>query len=126
MAYRLEWYLQDRILLTTYEGTLTLENLREVNQATKDLIETSPYAPVHNIIDSRNLDHFPKSLNEMSQVADVLKNAKAGWFIVINHNPVQNFIVTILANTFKTTIKSARSMDEALDILYRMDLSLEK
>lgn len=123
MPYQIEWHLENHVLMTTYEGELTIDELRESNQNTKDFVENTSHT-VHNIVDINALEKFPTTIKEMIGVADSLKHENIGWFVIIGSNRLQSFVVGVLAQIFGAQIKSVNTLEEALTFLRNVDSDL--
>lgn len=123
MAYSIKWYIEEKVILTTYESTLTLEELKESNQQTIDFANHSTQK-VHNIIDIRTLEKFPTNIIEMLHVSNSLKHENIGWFVILGSSSLQRYVVGLLGQLFNAQVSSVNKFEEALDLLRSKDSNL--
>ena len=125
MPVEVSWYIEDRIIYSSYSGNVTIDDVRKGTQAVKKLAyEGTPL--VHNIADMLEIDTFPKNIRQIRSVIEQLDNNILGWTLIINHNKLLRFIVSSISQLAKARFRIFESGDEALDFLYRMDTSLPK
>jgi hypothetical protein len=123
MAYQLTWYRDKRILLGTFSGGLTVNDLAEVNTIGTDMIRQGD-PPVHDIIDALALDKVPLDLKLLKKSMQLFQEPNLGWVIVIAKNPLFGFFGSILSQAAGKNVRVVSTWDEALSILARVDMTL--
>jgi hypothetical protein len=123
MSYELTWYREKRILLGTFNGIISPNDLIEVNDAAAAMIrEGTP--PVHDIINALALDKVPFDLKMLNRSMQWFKEPNLGWVIVIAKNPMFGFFGSILSQAAGKNVQVVSTWDEALAILAQVDSSL--
>ncbi len=122
MPYEISWYKDKRIIHARFYDTLTLEEMRSFFEELKRFRE-SGVDPVHVLSDVRSLKRFPMSLPAIREVIPVLDGLGVD-VLVGDHNPMIQFMVTVVAQFSNLELRQARTIDTALDILARLDPSL--
>jgi len=80
------------------------------------------------LVDLTNLRHYPLRVSEeVWSITQCLRHAQMGWMLVINHgaNPMAHFIATVVSKTTGVKMRFVKSREEAMEILQRMDLTLQ-
>ena len=125
MAYKVEWLVEKRVLLSRYEGIITLEDARgQVREGNILLRQGIPLT--HSIIDLSAVEKLPSlqlasefMSTDMSEVRD-----KLGWTIVITNNTFLKFASSLFVPMFKVRQRFYGSLDEALAFLQEDDNTL--
>jgi hypothetical protein len=123
MAYQLSWYRDNKILLGTFNGVLTPDDLLDVNTIGTDMLRQGN-PPVHDIIDALALEKVPFDLKLLKKSMQLFKEPNLGWVIVIAQNPLFAFFGSILSQAAGKNVRVVATWDEALAILARVDSSL--
>ena len=125
MPYKVQWLVEKRVLLSQYEGTVSIEDARgQVSEGNAMLRQGIPLT--HSIIDMSKVDKLP-SLQlasefmsiDLSEVRD-----KLGWTIVITNNKFLKFASSLFVPMFKVRQRFFGSLDEALAFLQEEDSTL--
>lgn len=98
MPAEITWYYPQRLIYERFYGMITLDELdhiqtRFVNQLQEGI------APVHAIIDFRDVTDYPRNLLEIRRVLRPTSTEPLGWVIIINQNALLQFLVTVLTQT---------------------------
>ena len=122
MPYEISWYTAKRIIHARFYDTLTLEEMRDFFE---DLMRfrNSGEDPVHILSDVTTLQGFPMSLPAIREVIPALDGLGVDVLVGV-HNPMIQFMVTVVAQFSNLELRQAETLDEALDILARLDASL--
>ena len=125
MPYKVQWLVEKRILLSQYEGTVTIEDARgQVSEGNAMLRQGIPLT--HSIIDMSKVDKLPSlqlasefMSTDLSEVRD-----KLGWTIVLTNNKFLKFASSLFVPMFKVRQRFFGSLDEALIFLQEEDSTL--
>jgi len=125
MPYKVEWLVEKRVLLSRYEGILTMEDARgQVKEGNALLRDGIPLT--HSIIDMSRVEKLPSlqlasefMSTDLSEVRD-----KLGWTIVITNNKFLKFASSLFVPMFKVRQRFFGSLDEALTFLQEEDSTL--
>ena len=78
---------------------------------------------MHVLSDVRALKRFPMSLPAIREVIPALDGFGVD-ILVGDHNTIIQFMVTVVSQLSKLELRQAKTIDEALAILVRLDASL--
>ena len=125
MPYKVQWLVEKRVLLSEYQGILTIEDARgQVSEGNALLRQGIPLT--HSIIDMSKVDKLPSlqlasefMSTDLSEVRD-----KLGWTIVLTNNKFLKFASSLFVPMFKVRQRFFGSLDEALIFLQEEDSTL--
>ena len=67
MTGKNEWYIEDKILVTYYEGEVSLDGLRQTTEETLAMLDESAAEQVHLLIDARHVEKQPYNVRAVYQ-----------------------------------------------------------
>jgi hypothetical protein len=123
MSYEISWYHEKRVLLVRIQGELTLEDMRQCSDAIYETLDLGT-APTHVIADLREIGHFPASLIALKNAARYLTHPKIGWIVVIGGPMLAQMFAGILTRTTRINYHAAKTIEEAIQLLFEADPSL--
>jgi hypothetical protein len=125
MGYTIGWHIPDRVVLITFIGTLTLNDIDRMNLDTMALVgQGAP--PVHVVSDLLGMDRYPTSIKEISKFIRNDMKARLGWTIVITRNKLVRFMSGVIIQLTGTRLRFFDTREEALAFLYENDVSLPR
>ena len=124
MAYKLSWVIPSRILLIALENEVPMDEMARMIDETHVYVNAG-LPPVHILIDATKLLNKPINFPEMNRLAKSMPNPAIGWWVLVNPGKMVWFAASILSKLLQVKLKSALSIDEALTILNRVDLTLD-
>ncbi len=120
-----EWYIKDRVIFHRGFGEQTLEIIQKNNNRFIQMIEEGS-APVHVIVDARQVSLLPTPLFRLSQTTSFFKHLSLGWFIAITNSPTIYFIAGFLPQIVGLPhYRVVRDLDSAIAFLKEKDLTLD-
>jgi hypothetical protein len=125
MYQRLKWLKDQRVIFVQFEGNLTIEEIAaydtEIQQRLNEATEK-----VHVIADLGKVAHFPVNMMRVREVLTYHKHARLGWHVLVNDhpNPLMNFFATAISNVAGLKVQHARTLEEAILTLSRVDMTL--
>lgn len=125
MPYKVEWLVEKRVMLSRYEGIVSIEDARgQVSEGNALLRQGIPLT--HSIIDMSAVEKLPSlqlasefMSTDMSEVRD-----KLGWTIIITNNKFLKFASSLFVPMFKVRQRFFGTLDEALAFLQGEDDTL--
>ena len=125
MDYVLEWHIPKRVLLVKLSGDVSLEDLEQFNGDMIRFIEQG-IAPVHLVSLADNIRHVPTNLMRIKQIVTYLQHPNMGWMIIVQEkpNPLTGFMVSVATQAAGMKMRQVKSVDDSLETLRRIDLSL--
>lgn len=126
MSYSFEWVIPNRVILFTLGETYTLEDAGRLNEQMLEMLDQSTQS-LHMLVDLTLMRHFPMRITEeVWSITKCLRHPQMGWLLAINHgaNPMAHFIASVVSKTTGVKLRFVKSLEEALETLHRMDLTL--
>jgi hypothetical protein len=121
MAVELSWYEEGRVVYQRFRGVLAMDDVETVARALKQQADQG-IAPVHAIVDVRQVTEFPASFSQISSLrgdADV-----NGWMVVIGLHPAVRSMARVMSWLRGIQYRPVASMEDALHFLARQDAAL--
>lgn len=125
MPYQVQWLVEKRVVLSVYQGVVTIEDARgQVREANALLRQGIPLT--HSVIDMTSVEKLP-SLQLVSEfmstdLHDV--RDKLGWTIIITNNKFMKFASSLFVPMFNVRQRFYGTMNEALTFLQAEDNTL--
>lgn len=124
MKTNIEWLIPERVALLTVVGDVDVQDLHEMDAAIVRILDEGTQ-PVHIICDTSGMGNVPNSVNDLRNSQTYFTHPKLGWLLVIGLNPVTSFMARVVGNVTKMNVKTANSVEEAQQILGRIDSNLQ-
>lgn len=121
MPYEIKWLLENRIVYMRDYDECVLEDLRDAVEDLYKLLGDGE-KPVHLIHDNRDVTKYPISMETLKSV--VKKHANMGWIVFVSQDKLARFITVVLSTAVGQSAKHAETLDEAMAILRKVDLTL--
>jgi len=120
-----EWYIEDRVLLSTVDVELIVDELIETNRIiTQYIVQHSN--TIHLIIDVSQLKKFPTNIMPVRESTKAyLTSDSMGYLIIVGiNNPILRLLTDVVAQLSKTNWKQVRTMKDAIKTLNDVDPDL--
>lgn len=123
MPVTIDWYIENHILLTTYAGDVTIEDIKQQYEEGIALSESVDTPLVHLIVELNDLTSFPKRIADYKSVAGE-KARNSGWVVLVGDNKMIRFIASIVSQFMKTRYTYVSTREEALSYIQERDPSV--
>ncbi|MCA0458082.1 MAG: hypothetical protein LCI00_29215 [Chloroflexi bacterium] len=123
MPYKMSWVIPSRVLLIELTHVLPADEIIRLTDECHTCVATGQ-APVHIIIDATPVHDLKFNFRETAPLSKSMENEDIGWWILINSSKMMQFTASVITTLLKKKLKSAYSLDEALNILERVDPTL--
>lgn len=124
MPYEVSWYVENRVVLNRIWGEYNLDEMRAGNDVILAWMREAA-APVHLLVDVRELQHFPRNFRPMLQEIERFRTEpKMGWGVMLTTNSLLHFFGVLASNVTRSSFRAATSYEEANAILGRVDPKL--
>ena len=124
MSYTVDWLLPNEIIKITYHEVVTVEDLREIRQATELLMLESRNSRVHILVDLMLARKVPMALKDQRE-AFFQDRRGIGWILVITNNAIMRFMSTVLGKLMQANIKMFATLPLALSFLARYEAGMD-
>ena len=125
MPYQTGWYVEKRIILTSYTGIINVEDIHGQIDETHTMIEQG-IPLVHSIIDLSQIEKWPP-LNVVSEFRAMNIDSvreRMGWSIIVANNVVLKFGSALFAPIFNLRQRIFSTLGEGLNFLQENDTTL--
>ena len=123
MPYENGWYIERRVIFQRIYGDVTLADLEKNLHETNELLEAG-ISPIHVMCDVREISKFPMNINQLKDLYQMAPNPNAGFTILLSSSSVLRFFLSIIVQIVKTDYKMVNTDEEALELLRRIDPTL--
>ncbi len=126
MPYKVEWLIKDEILLYTFWGTMTVEDLKGAFSEMVTLMGASPNENIHTISDISKVVEGVKMQQTMRIVREYRYHMETeGWSITVGKlDVITKMGIQVSRSLMKRKATSFDTMDEALAHLKENDTNL--
>jgi hypothetical protein len=126
MAYSMTWLIQDRVAQLTLSGGVTLEDIIAYSAQIHDEYLGNRTKPIHFIFDVAAMSGFPTQVIAIKRASESYMHHQAmGWVVFVGiQNPLMGFLANTVAQTQKIKSQQAKTVEEAMGRLKRLDPSI--
>lgn len=123
------WLAENKIAYIEFIGDFDKDGVLQFNSFWTENYIDKGNAPVHSIIDATQLNDYPKSLSTLREGSNIsVNNPNMGWIILVgfSKNPVLKFLSSAVNQLFSVKFKQVDTVEDAKDILRRVDNTLSE
>ncbi len=126
MSYKANWLIKNEVVLITYSGDQTVEDLRASLIESGTLIKSSSRTSVHIISDITRVTYSLKIQDTMKVVRELTGNTpNVGWRITVGKvDVVTKMGIAVSKSILRAKIISVGRIDEAITHLKKVDPDL--
>lgn len=124
MPHKIIWVVDKRVLLTTFNGVITAEELsRFIADVRAEIKQGTPL--VHHISNSLGMEKVQFSLKTLQTLTSAVKmTGELGWQVDINQNPMNKFFANLGGQFVRLRTRTFSTLDEAIAFLKDVDETL--
>jgi hypothetical protein len=126
IEYELKWYIENEVLILTQFHGEGIEQAIAMMSEANGLIDSSPNEKVPVIIDVSKIMTPQKDMNAVIQKFRTGRSKKWGFTVVIGAEGIIKFFAQLFFQFSGIEVRLAKNMDEALEILYRVNPNLPR
>ena len=125
MPTETQWYLEKRIIISRARGEITLDEFTSMGKVLDEYRQEGT-APVHWILDTREVKKPILDLGLARKTFQILKHEDFGWTMVLVSKPnrLMSFLASAVAQTLGLRYRLVHELDEALAFLRERDATL--
>lgn len=124
MAYKLGWYVPERVIYIRLEGTFTVDDLAQISDALIKMLDSGKPL-VHILRDERNITSTPRNLQRARDVMRVGNHRAIGWVVATgNTNAMLQFLMGMMASFFGLNYRHFRTIEAGIAFLQARDPSI--
>ena len=124
VAYDIDWFIEDQVIMHRFPATVDLEQLTEQFNTINDMIDENANVPlIHVLMNAEDLRQYPKQMAKLGgTVKKLLDNSRLGWVIIFGSDDrIVKFIASAIASMFKTRFRFFYTQEEAFAFLNSVD-----
>jgi hypothetical protein len=122
MPVQINWYIPERVLLATYSGDVSREDILKQYQDGIKLCDSVSSPCVHMIVDLADMTSFPKTISDYKGTFGE-KARNAGWVVLVGDNKIVRLLSSVVTNLMKLNFAYVRTLDEAIQFISQRDNS---
>lgn len=123
MPYAMDWIIDKRVMQIVIAGELDSEMIHAMVEDSRRMTDEGN-SPIHAITDATRAESIPKYINQIIKEFKDVKPADSGFTIIIANSSVTRFFAQMLLRVLRLEVRFAADMEEAMDILRRVDTTL--
>jgi hypothetical protein len=123
MPYEMTWLVDKRVLYVVLTGELVLDELHELVTQSREMTDNG-INPVHAIADATRSHSLPKHINGILKEFKQVTPQDTGFTVIIANNALTRFFAQTLLKIMRLEVRFAPNVDEALNILHRVDQTI--
>jgi hypothetical protein len=124
MAHQTSWYIPRRVVLQRLYGTLTIEELKQINSEFEQCLNEG-IPMVHVLVDVSGVERYPIKLHEIAQAMQH-GDEREGWVMLIGANPILKFLGSAITQLAKLRFRTFNTVEEAFEFLKQQDYTLSQ
>jgi len=125
MDYKTSWLIENEVVLMTPLGSLSIPDGVKMLKSASALIDQSPQEKVAVIADITKLASSQRSVVEIFRMYKDNRSPKWGFTVIIGEKDLKRIIAQAVLQTARVDVRFAKTIDEALQVLYRVIPQLE-
>jgi hypothetical protein len=123
-SYQVRWLVEGKAVLFQLEGAYDFDVMRQAMIALDDELANAD-SQVYLVIDAERLADFARNFRELLDEMRARQHYdRFVWSLLITSNPIVRFFGSIASNLFRVKFRSVASLDEAVEVLARIDPAL--
>jgi hypothetical protein len=126
MDYSVEWLIENEVVLVTQYQEFTIDIGAAMVRDASALMNTSSKAKVPFVVDARRVPGRIYNVFEALKMFRDNRTDKWGFTIAIGDKNAVQFVVQSVMQLTRIELRFAKDIDEALEILYRIDPTLPR
>lgn len=125
MPYQISWYIEQHVMLIEVTGTMDIEEFERLHTESFAYVTNSPFK-THAIVDLSQFAAIPTNLKMLTSATNKEKTDKQGMTVLVMPGmpSMIRFLVSIIMQTMRLEYRICETIDEAMDVLRRVDVSL--
>jgi hypothetical protein len=125
MPYEITWIRDRRIVCLRVWGVFSEEELTTSSKLMGEALAAGT-PPVHVICNASDISDYPKNIRVIKESAQLyFAHPSMGWFLFLGFDkPIMRFFSNTIMQLLMRNFKHARSMEEAMAILCRVDTTV--
>lgn len=123
MPYAMDWVIDKRVMRIVIAGELDSEMIHTMVEDSRRMTNEG-ISPIHAIADATRAESIPKYINQIIKEFKDIQPEDSGFTIIIANNSVTRFFAQMLLRVLRLEVRFAIDMEEALNILRRVDTTL--
>lgn len=124
MPFTIQWLVPERVLLSTFEGVMTLAEIEQVVQAFISRMDTT-VPPVHVMLCTNDVTRPVTDLNALYHITKpYFRHPRLGWTVLQSDNKLHHFLVGTLAKLLGARWTVAADVAAAEVFLREQDATL--
>jgi len=120
MDYKTVWLIENEVVLMTPLGDLSIAEGAKMLQSASVLIDQSPQDKVAVIADITKLTSSQRSVVEIFRMYKDNRSPKWGFTVIVGEKDLKRIIAQAVLQTARVDVRFAKTVDEALTVLYRV------
>ncbi len=120
MSVQISWHEEGVILKIRYSGDVSLEDIKQGSQKSRQYIEGIP-TMVYTIVDVTDLKKYPKQLTQFGDIVQDMKNSPMqGFMVIVGATGIARFLGSAVSQMMGVGFRMVDTIAEAESIIQHM------
>lgn len=126
MPIEIAWYLENRIIINEYHGTIRLDDINAAVEKSILMLENTSASTVHALHDVKYLKALPMNVHGIYMAAkDAYTHPRVGWIVSYHlNNPFFKFVGNTMTQLTGAKYRTVPTQADALAWLQSRDTTL--
>jgi hypothetical protein len=125
MSYHIVWAVEKRVLLSTFIGNVTKDDLINYTNQTRELVKQG-VPPIYHISNSLQLVKVELSLSALfALIKSIGIFGELAWQIDVNLNPTNKMLASLSSQILRIHTRTMPSMYDAVTFIKQLEPGLE-
>ena len=122
MKYKLSWLIEEKVVFIKLDDELDADEFRQFMISLNQFV--GDRAKVYVVLDVKTVTSRMHNVREISNVYSENRPTTTGFVILIGGTVITRFFVQMVISISRQEARFVKDLDEALVVLYRMDITL--
>jgi hypothetical protein len=124
--FEIRWLIKDEVALLVQKRDLTIPRIVEMLTQVNDLLDSSATPKLAVIVDGSAMKGTSNNVSDVVKEFRTVRSNKWGFTVVVGAQGIIKFFAQLILQLARVEVRLAKNMDEALEVLYRVNPSLPK
>ncbi|MCS6834400.1 MAG: hypothetical protein NZ750_00085 [Anaerolineae bacterium] len=121
-----EWFIENKVIMTTYKGTVTTDDLVQTADDILSMIDQSNSPMVHTLVNVSEIESYPTNVVQIvNSTRKAFAHPRYGWLILFgDYNKTTIFILHMVASIMRLRVRIFPTLNETIDFLQTIDSTI--
>lgn len=124
--FEIRWIVQDEVGLLVQKRDLAIPRIVEMLTQVNEMLDLSANPKLAVIVDGTAMSGTTNNISDVIKEFRNVRSDKWGFTVVVGASGIIKFFAQLILQLARVEVRLAKTMDEAMEILYRVNPSLPR